>query len=191
MVVFCIQFIVLPDDHLIEAIRAGDQSAFAELVDKYKRLAFNVANRILWNPNDAEEAAQDAFVKAYKNLNKFDGRSKFSTWFYRIVSNEALGRARKKRHDQVDISEAIGIGEVDRDNSEKATLVRNSVRKLNDKDSELLTLFYLSELSLEEIGNILDIEPNSAKVSIHRARKKLAAKMLEEIGDEVYELMQE
>ena len=73
----------------------------------------------------------------------------------------------------------------------KATLVRKAIQKLNDKDSELLTLFYLNELSLEEIGNILDIEPNSANVSIHRARKKLATKMLEEIGNEVYELMQE
>lgn len=160
-------------------------------MDRYKRLAFNVANRILWNPDEAEEAAQDTFVKAYKNLAKFDGRSKFSTWFYRIVSNEALGRARKKKYDKVDISEAVGIGEMDKDPSEKATLVRKAIQKLNDKDSELLTLFYLNELSLEEIGNILDIEPNSANVSIHRARKKLATKMLEEIGNEVYELMQE
>lgn len=182
---------MLPDDQLIETIKSGDSSAFAELVDKYKHLAFNVANRILWNRDEAEEAAQDAFVKVYRNLTKFDGRSKFSTWFYRIVTNEALGRARKKKHHQVDLSEAIGIGEVDKDKAENVLLVRQSLADLSEKDSELLTLFYLNELSLDEISELVGTPSNTIKVSIHRARKKLATKMLEKIGDEVYTLMEE
>ncbi len=179
-----------PDDQVLDAILNGDQSAYAEIVDRHKRFAFNIANQILRNAEEAEEAAQDAFVKAYRNLKKFDRRSKFSTWLYRIVTNEALGRARKKKYDHVDIASAFGIGQADNSTDENAFLVRSSILKLGDKDRELLTLFYLKELNLEEMGQILDQETNTVKVSVHRARKKLANMMLSEIGEEVYALIE-
>lgn len=179
------------DDHLIDAVLNGDQTAFAELVNGYKRMAFNVAHRILWNEEEAEEAAMDAFVKAYRNLKKFDRRSKFSTWFYRIVTNEALGRARKKKLDKVDIEAAFDLGKHDRSSDENQALIQMGIRSLSEKDAELLTLFYLKEFSLEEISELIDAETNTIKVNIHRARKRLAKKMLELLGEEVYVLLED
>lgn len=182
---------MLSEDQLIDQVLSGDRAAFGLVVNKYKRMAINVAYRILGNPEEAEEAAQDAFVKAFRALEKFDKKSKFSTWFYRIVSNEALGRARKKKLNQVDISSAYGIGMEDTSNSEQVKLVRAGLVALNEKDGALLTLFYLNELSLDEIGDLLGIEANTVKVGVHRARKRLAHKMLEIYGQEVYELVKD
>lgn len=182
---------MLPDEQIIEAVVSGDQTAFASLVDKYKRMAFNVAFRILKNESEAEEAAMDAFVKVYRNLKNFDHRSKFSTWFYRIVTNESLGRARKKKHEMVDLSSAHHLGELDGGSGENAKLVRTAINALGEKDAEVLTLYYLKELSLAEIGEMLGVEPNTIKVNVHRARKKLAATMLDLIGHEVYELLED
>ncbi len=182
---------VLTDDQLIDNVLAGDQAAFAQLVDKYKGLAYNLALRILRHEEEAEEAAQDAFIKAYRHLSGFDRRSKFTTWFYRIVTNEALSRARKKKLQKVDIREARYVGQTDRGISENPELIRVGLGQIGEKDAEVLTLFYLKELSLDEIAEILEMTANNVKVAVHRARQRLAKKMLELLGEEVFELVKE
>jgi len=179
------------DDQLIDNVLAGDQGAFGELVDKYQRLAYNVALRILRHEEEAQEAAQDAFVKAYRHLSNFDRRSKFTTWFYRIVTNEALSRARRKKLQKVDIREARYVGVADRGMPENPELVREGLNQLAQKDAEMLTLFYLKELSLDEIAEMLEMTANNVKVAVHRARQRMANKMLELLGEEVYELVNE
>src|SRR5688572_19332613 len=87
-----------PDHLILDKILAGEQPAYAELVNKYKSYACTIALRILQNKADAEEAAQDAFIKAYQHLAGFNRESKFSTWLYRIVFNTAISYKRKNRH---------------------------------------------------------------------------------------------
>ncbi len=182
---------VISDDRLIDEVLAGDQKAFETLVNRHKRFAFNVAFNILRVEEEAEEAAQDAFMKAYKNLLRFDRKSKFTTWFYRIVTNESLSRRRKKKLDQDPIESAINMGEMDTDANENKQLVNTAITHLNEKDAELLTLFYLREFNLEEIAELVESTSNTVKVGIHRARQRMAKKMLELLGDEVYELVKE
>ena len=182
---------VLTDDQLIDKVLAGDQGAFGELVDKYKSLAYNVAYRVLRHEEEAQEAAQDAFVKAYRHLSGFDRRSKFTTWFYRIVTNESLSRARKKKYEKVDIREARFIGHTDNQLSENPELIQMGLDQIGNKDAEMLTLFYLKELSLDEMAEMLEMTANNVKVAVHRARARLARKMLELLGEEVYELVKE
>lgn len=84
------------DQHYINLIIDGDTNAFAVLVNRYKDLVFTLALRMLKNREEAEEVSQDAFIKAYKSLNKFKGDSKFSTWIYKITYNTSLDRIKKK-----------------------------------------------------------------------------------------------
>ena len=89
----------LEDNHYIKLTRAGDMQAFGTLVQKHQRLVYTLALRMLKNQEEAEEAAQDTFVKVYQSLTGFEGKSKFTTWMYRVVYNECLRRLRKtKRH---------------------------------------------------------------------------------------------
>ena len=146
---------MISDFSLIEQTLEGDQSAFETLVNRHKSMAYNVAFRIVGSGPEAEEVAMDAFVKAYNNMKKFNKESKFTTWFYRIVTNQALSLKRKKRLNTVDLENASTKINHSTDGlvqSENEKLVRSALSELSDKDETLLTLFYLKELSLDEIS---------------------------------------
>ncbi|MEM9300430.1 MAG: sigma-70 family RNA polymerase sigma factor, partial [Bacteroidota bacterium] len=98
------------DDIIIDRILDGDESQYKILIDKYKVYAFTLAMNVLGNREDAEEVAQDSFIKAFKNLKKFNREAKFSTWFYRIVTNTAITRTRKSRIVGEDIDAAYAVG---------------------------------------------------------------------------------
>ena len=155
------------------------------------RVLYNLALSVLKHEEEAQEAAQDAFVKAFRHLSGFDRRSKFTTWFYRIVMNESLSRARKKKINKVDIREARHVGHEEGITSENPALIHAGLEQIGNRDAEMLTLFYLKELSLEEIGEMLEMTANNVKVAVHRARQRLAKKMLELLGEEVYELVKD
>lgn len=185
---------MISDFTLIEQTLKGDQPAFETLVNRHKRMAYNVALRIVGTETEAEEVAMDAFVKAYNNLKKFNRDSKFTTWFYRIVTNQALSLKRKKRIDTVDIENASQKSNNLVDpvlQKENENLVRNALASLSEKDESLLTLFYLKELSLDEISEIVELTVNNVKVGVHRARKRLAESLKAQLGNEVYELVNE
>ena len=87
-----------PNDQIyIDKVRAGDSSAFSYLVDNYKDMAYTIALKIVRNAEDAEEVAQDSFIKAFQQINTFQGKSKFSTWLYTIVYRTAISKTRKKK----------------------------------------------------------------------------------------------
>ncbi len=185
---------MISDFSLIEQALEGDQSAFETLVNRHKSMAFNVALRIVGMEADAEEVAMDAFVKAFMNLKKFNKESKFTTWFYRIVTNQALSFKRKKRIDVVDLDKAKFKSNSLSESliqKESARLVTNAITTLSEKDETLLTLFYLKELSIEEISEMIELTINNVKVGIHRARKRLAESMKAQLGNEVYELVKD
>lgn len=171
------------DTILINAINNGDTKAYAQLVDRYKDLVYTLALRMLKHREEAEEVAQDTFIKVFKSLHKFKGDSKFSTWIYKVAYNTCLDTIKKnKKHlNNVAIDEYTfnKLETIDNAldhiiNEEKRDLIKKCINKLPEDSSALLTLFYFEELSLEEISKIINVEANTVKVKLFRARKKLA-----------------
>lgn len=185
------------DINLLNRIRLGDKSAFKELINRHKDYAFTVAYRILNNREDAEEVAQDAFMQAFGALKSFNAESKFTTWFYRIVFNAALMQQRKNKVVSIDIetsSEAFLVSHSsdsaeDLQKNERKKAIQKALQNLSADDTAMITLFYLKELSLEEIAEITKISAETAKVKIHRARKRLAEEMKKLLKDEVKSLL--
>ncbi|MFZ4522301.1 MAG: RNA polymerase sigma factor [Bacteroidales bacterium] len=170
------------DNHYIDRVLGGDVAAYATLVAKHKNLVFSIALKILSNREDAEEVAQDCFLKVFQALKTFERKSKFSTWLYRIVYNAAISKTRKKKLEFVPMDNyvidnyteddvATGIGEIDPD-VQKAMIDR-AMEQLSADDHLLITLFYKAENSIEDISNITGLSMSNVKVRLHRIRKKL------------------
>lgn len=174
------------DSYYIAKIREGDPGAYAFLVNKHKKMAFNIALQLMGSREDAEEVAQDAFLKAYQALDSYKGDSKFSTWIYRIIYNTAISRLRKKKLDVSSIDEDFkssvnvkstqstvhGLRE-----EERKKYLSEAMNRLSGDDSMLITLFYLEENSVEEVCEITGLTASNVKVKLHRARKKLYAEL--------------
>lgn len=186
------------DHELIQEVLTGNQAAYGELVTRYQSLAFTLAFRILGQREEAEEVAQDAFVKAYRHLADYRGQSRFSTWLYTIVNNTAISFLRKKKPDLRSLDEEGVLERVDsRDSSFRADgveqksrrdLVNRAIRLLQPEDARILLLFYQAEQSLEEVASILGVETNTAKVRLHRARTRLRDKMQTVFPEEIKSL---
>lgn len=167
-----------PDLPTIDRILAGEQSVYADLVNRYKSYAYTIAYKVVQNRMEAEEVAQDAFVKAYHHLKSFQRESRFSTWLYRIVFNTAITYKRKNRPDFQSIEKTVIAqgheGEDRIERNDKRRYLEMAMSRLNQADRTALTLFYLEEFSLEEIADITGMLANTIKVRIHRARQRLA-----------------
>jgi RNA polymerase sigma-70 factor (ECF subfamily) len=170
------------DDFYIEKIRNKETAAYSFLVEKYKDMVFSIALRILRNREDAEELAQDVFVKAYQSLNAFKGESKFSTWLYRIAYNAAISKTRKKKIETVDLDydliDNYSTDEIKEDINrlgfeEQKQIVHKILDGLNPDDSVMVNLFYFNENSTEEMSQIMGLTQSNIKVKLHRIRKKL------------------
>ena len=170
------------DQIYIDNVLKGDTNAFAYLIDKYKDMVFTLAFRIVKSREDAEEVAQDSFLKAYQKLDSFKGESKFSTWLYSIVYRSSLTKIRKKKLDTTDIDSFVLDNHTeDHDfpqieaikNGEQEKYVKKAIENLGEKDALLITLFYLHNNSIEEIQEITDMSQSNVKVTLFRARKKL------------------
>lgn len=181
-----------PDNLTIDKILAGEQSVYADLVNKYKSYVFTIAQKILQNRPEAEEAAQDAFIKAYHHLAGFNRESKFSTWLYRIVFNTAISYKRKNRQQFQTIENTVIEYNQDVDGmlekTDKKKYLNLALARLNEADRTALTLFYLEEFSLEEIAQITGMQANTAKVRIHRARQRLADELMTILNQEALTL---
>lgn len=185
------------DTLLIDRILKGETPAYRALVNRHKDYAFTIAFRILNSREDAEEAAQDAFVRAFKALPNFNRESKFTTWFYRIIMNAALTIQQKKKIkteelDNVDYNASILRGRDSSDNfklKEQRFYIQKALKQLLSDDVTMITLFYLKELSLDEIAETIGIETNTVKVKLHRARKRLADVLQNMLQGEVHSLL--
>lgn len=174
---------IASDIEIVQAVLKGNTKAYSILVDRYQGYVFTLALRVVGTREDAEEVAQDSFIKAYRSLVDFRGDSKFSTWLYTIVNRTSLNFIKKKKH-QVYSLDSDGV--FDAANSLATPLAANILEQKNQRavidkaismlkpeDAEVITLFYLHEQSLEEIAHILGTEINAAKVRLHRARSRL------------------
>lgn len=167
----------------IKQILEGDLTKFSHIIDQHKSMAYSISFRILNNNEDAEEAVQDSFLRAYKALASFKAESKFSTWFYKIVVNTSINKSKG----QMQPGNSINIDDLSEnhlaDSTESAfnrLVQQDRVRAINlalDKlmmeDRLLLTLYYLNENSIGEISEITSIPGANIKMKIHRARKKM------------------
>jgi len=176
-----------PDEYLINRVIRGESNAYAELVDRYKHMVFTLALKILKNREDAEEIAQDTFLKAYNALKDFKGDSKFSTWLYKIAYYGSLDSLKKNKRQvettKIDISEEYNIASIDNvldsmEEKERAEIIKSAIQQLPADDSVLITLYYFETLSMNEISKVMETSPNTVKVRLYRGRKRLA-KILE------------
>lgn len=164
---------------ILDRILAGEVNLYADLVDRYKSYVYTIAHKVLLNRPDAEEAAQDTFIKAFNNLKAFNRQAKFSTWLYRIAFNTAITHKRKHKSPFQSLDHAVVTysgegGESALERNDKKRFLNLAMEKLAESDRTALTLFYLQEFSLEEIAEIMNIQANTIKVRIHRARQRVA-----------------
>jgi len=188
----------LTDKDIISRVLKGEQQLFAALVERYRNYVFTLVLRFTEIREDAEELSQDIFVKAYRALADFRGDSKFSTWLYTIVRTSCITFLRKKKLDTTSIdNEKTFIQLENRESGFKANrveaksrqaMVNEAIALLSPDDAQIITLFYKAEQSLEEIGNIIGMEPNTVKVKLHRARLRLREKMEKYFSHEVQEI---
>jgi len=187
------------DQALITAVLEGNSSAYAELVNRHKRFVFTMAMKFAKNREDAEEIAQDCFIKAYRALGTFKNTSKFSTWLYTITYTTAMSFLRKKRivtysiddeESHLQLENPISSYQAnDVEKKSKYAYLNLAISQLLPDDAAIITLFYQSEQSLDEIAQVLKMESNTVKVKLHRARLRLKEKLEYLLKDEVKELL--
>jgi len=176
------------EQKLIKKCVNGNLKAFDELIAKYEKTAYNIALRMLKNPEDAMDVSQEAFIKVFKSTKTFNFESAFSTWLYRIVTNTCLDFLRKRNPNVYSIDNPIQTdeGEIERDIPDESDspeellekkltkeLVNNSINKLDENHRIVIILRDIQGFSYEEISNILDCSIGTVKSRINRARKNL------------------
>jgi RNA polymerase sigma factor (sigma-70 family) len=175
----------LDETKLLDRILSGEQEAYAILVERYKSYVFTIALKVLNNKPEAEEASQDAFIKAFHYLKSFNRHSKFSTWLYRIVFNTAISYKRKSRVQFYSIDDATLNYKTDSsqllEREDKQIFVKQAMETLSEADRLAIQLFYIKEFSLEEVAGILNQPINTVKVRVHRARQR--------VGDELKKIL--
>src|SRR6185503_1577938 len=184
----------LGDNEIISRVLRGEQNAYAELVTRYQGYVFTLVLRMIKSREDAEEVAQDVFIKAYRSLAGFRGDAKFTTWLYTITNTTCITFLRKKKLDIHSLDNGKVFETADNIDSglranlieqkSRVNMVNEAIAMLNPDDAEIITLFYKAEQNLEEIARILRIESNTAKVRLHRARTRLKEKMEKHFSEE-------
>lgn len=170
------------DLYYIEEILAGNSNAFTYIVDRHKDKAFNLAYRICGNYEEAEEIAQDSFLKAYRSLGGFQMKSSFATWLYRIVYNTSISHVRLKKKGVLsledfpaDAKDFIGnnTSEEEAEREYRTSLINFALQKISEEERGLISLFYYDEMNMDEIEEVTGISKSNIKVKLFRARQKM------------------
>ncbi len=187
------------DIDLISKVLQGDKMAYAQIIKQHQRFVFTLALRFSKCREDAEEIAQDSFIKAFRALPSFKQNSKFSTWLYSIVYTTSMTFLRKKRLDTQSIDDETSLIQleayssdhtiIDVEHKSKMQFVNLAISQLSPIDAAIITLFYQGEQSLEEIAQALGMESNTVKVKLHRARLRLREKIEGILKQEVRDLL--
>jgi RNA polymerase sigma factor (sigma-70 family) len=177
---------------IIERVQQGDTNAFSCLVTKYQDVVFSIALKVLKNRNEAEEMAQETFIKAFRSISSFRGKSKFSTWLFSIAYNTCITSVRKKKIPATSI-DLIQLNDEDDDwddleitEEERSKMLEMSLKKLPEDDYTLIILYYYEEQSIEDVSRIMGLSESNVKVKLHRARKKLYSIMSDLMHKEIY-----
>jgi len=189
------EFSKLSDEELIRLVVKNHSRATSCLVDRYKGMVFTLSVRILKNQLDAEEAAQDTFVKAFNALGSFRFDCKFSTWLYRICYNHAISKTRVYKPIQVEVetrydipSETVSaVDSLSADDRKK--YLGKAMEQLEPDESAILTLYYVEGNSINEIATITELTESNIKVKLFRGRKKLYSHLEVLLKEEVATLL--
>jgi RNA polymerase sigma factor (sigma-70 family) len=183
------------DIFYIEKVKNGQTQYFSYIVEKYQDVVFSIALKVLKNRDDAEEMAQESFIKAYKSLHTFKGKAKFSTWLYRITYNNCISEIRKRKihfasTDDVEVRDddsEINLDGIPEEN--RAKYVKAALEKLPEEEYTLVLLYYFEDQSIEEISRVTGLTDSNTKVKLHRARKKLYTILNDMLKEEIYTIL--
>lgn len=178
---------VADEERWIDAARRGDKKAFGHLVEVYQTPIYNLAYRMLGNRSEAEEAAQEAFIRAYRHLGSYDPGRPFSSWLFSIASHYCIDRLRRRRIDWLPLKEEIAepvrlasaspnpeAVATDRDRQD---WIQELMNTLSPTDRAALILHYWYDFSYKEIAEVLDLTVSAVKSRLYRARRALAEQM--------------
>jgi RNA polymerase sigma-70 factor (ECF subfamily) len=183
------------DIYYIEKVIEGQTQYFSYIVEKYKDIVFSIAFKVLRNREDAEEMAQESFIKAYKSLDTFKGKAKFSTWLYRIAYNSCISEVRKRKihfasTDDIEVKDEdseINLDGIPEEN--RAKYLKQALEKLPEDEYTLVLLYYFEDQTIEEISKVTKLSESNAKVKLFRARKKLYTILNDMLKEEIYTLL--
>ncbi len=170
------------DNYYIGQVISGKTIAYSYIIDRHKDKVFNLAFRICGNREDAEEVAQDSFLKVFRSIKEFRMKSSFSTWLFRIVYNTSISLIRSRKEKTISLSdyptdsyEFSGLNEYDEeaDNEYKKTIVNIALNKLSGEERAIISLYYFDEMSIEEIAEITGSGKSNIKVKLYRTRQKM------------------
>ena len=170
-----------PDDlDLVRQSQEGQTEAFGVLVNKYQKVMYTVALRMLGNPEDARDATQDAFVKAYQHLSTFDSRYRFYSWMYRILVNECLNVSRDRRTEEpIDIDAAGGVDPFDSAvAAERVVQINMALERLTPEYRAVVVLRHFAGQSYGEIAEALGVPEKTVKSRLYTARQQLGEMLL-------------
>lgn len=174
------------DQYYVEQVIGGNAEAFRQLVEKHQDLVYTIVHRIVVSGVEAEEVAQDVFLKVYNKLEDFRGKAKFSTWLYRIAYNTAISYGRKKKVEFLAIDEKLIENYSEEDISDnllgmsgenQKKLITEALSTIPRTDNLIISLFYFHKKDIDEISEIVGMTQSNVKVKLHRIRKKLLKEM--------------
>jgi RNA polymerase sigma factor (sigma-70 family) len=163
----------------IEEVLSGNKQAYAQIINKYKNPLYATILRMTGNQQDAADLVQEAFIKIYHQLGKFDGKGSFSSWIYRVAINHCMDEFRKKRYkmERVEIKEEDFMDshhpEVIFLKKEKHRQLEKLIAVLPEEERMILLMRYVNELSYNEIGELMSLPLSTVRNKLHRAKKKL------------------
>ncbi|MDN4527238.1 RNA polymerase sigma factor SigW [Fictibacillus fluitans] len=173
---------------LVTQVKSGNREAFEGLVEIYKDKIYRLCYRMVGDRHEAEDLAQEAFVRAFVNIDKYSGSYKFSTWLYRIATNLCIDRLRKRKPDYSmdaeipgtegatlysQVADADPLPEDEVEEKEKRDQLQQEIMKLPEKYRTAILLKYIEDMSLEEISSVMDLPVPTVKTRIHRGREAL------------------
>jgi RNA polymerase sigma-70 factor (ECF subfamily) len=177
------------DRILVSAAKSGDQKAFEDLMKKYRKSVYYMLLKMVYNPDDAEDLTQEAFAKAFTSLHKFDSKFAFSTWLFRIATNNCIDFIRKKKLltysiDQpvdedsdrpffIDIRDKNYNPNEEMIHSQRSQIIHEAVEKLPQRYKILVQMRYFDEKAYEELAEELNLPLGTVKAQLHRARELL------------------
>jgi RNA polymerase sigma-70 factor (ECF subfamily) len=182
------------DQYYINQVLEGQVNAFSVLVERYRGIVYTVVYRMIKNKEQAEEVAQDSFIKAYKSLSNYRGDAKFSTWLYTIAYRKSLDTIKaSKRMITSEFIEEVSEGEIELVGDalnclqvkERKKIISDSIMRLPEDEAAIITLYYFEEKSVKEIVEIVNLTTDNVKIKLYRSRKKLYSILKHHISPEI------
>lgn len=171
-----------PEPEVINQVHQGNQEAFTQLVEKYNRPVFNLCYRMLGEPAEAEDIAQETFLRVYKNINKYDAKRPFSTWLLSIAAHLCIDQLRKRHMPIISMDTTTEQEPADGSPGPEAMYYRNEehqqvqalLKTLNPQDRAAVVMYYWYDFSYDEIARSLSMTSSAVKSRLHRARLSMA-----------------